>query len=93
MVARTTTRTAIRGVAAVLGPAAIGFGALTGAGTAAAVEPAQEDSPAPRILEIELDLEDTPPTLELEFVDLQGDHREIAVDLQTGRIVEDEPQG
>ncbi|RVW00519.1 PepSY domain-containing protein [Rhodococcus spongiicola] len=79
----------VRRVAAVVGPAAIGIAALVGsAGTANA----EETPAAPGILEIELDLADGGPTAEVEFVDLEGAHREIQVDLQTGQIVEEEPE-
>ncbi|QCQ93865.1 peptidase [Rhodococcus sp. SGAir0479] len=81
--------TTTRRVASVLAPTAVAIGALVGAGPVAAAEPA----PAPGILGVELDEEEGRPTLEVDFVDLQGVHREIDIDLQTGRIVEDEPEG
>ncbi|MCL2535866.1 MAG: PepSY domain-containing protein [Nocardiaceae bacterium] len=69
---------------AVLAPTVIGTGAVLGAsGIAAAQAP-------PGILEFEYEQEDGRPIVEVEFVDLQGRHREIEVDLQTGRIIEDE---
>lgn len=73
---------------AVLGPAAVGMGAMLGG---SGVAEAQERAPTPGILSIELDEEDGRPTAEVDLVDLQGNQREIEVDLQTGRIIEDEP--
>ncbi|NKR90883.1 PepSY domain-containing protein [Prescottella equi] len=73
---------------AVICSAAVGSGALVlGAGTAAA----QETPPGPAILGVELDEEDGRPTVEIDYVNLQGERREIDVDLQTGLITEDEP--
>ncbi|RVW09044.1 peptidase [Prescottella agglutinans] len=73
---------------AVLGPVAVGMGAMFGG---SGVAEAQEGAPTPGILSIELDEEDGRPTAEVDLVDLQGDQREIEIDLQTGRIIEDEP--
>ncbi|WP_258195175.1 peptidase [Rhodococcus sp. OK519] len=82
-------RDVARSGAAVLCTAAAVSGVLlAGAGSAQA----QESPRAPGILGFELDEEDGRPTVEIDFVDLQGERREIDVDLQTGRIVEDEPE-
>lgn len=80
---------AARVAAVVIGSAVVGPGALVvGAGQAAA----QEAPPGPAILGIELDEEDGRPTVEIDYVNLQGERREIDVDLQTGRIIESEPE-
>jgi len=79
---------AARAAAVVICSAVVGPGALVvGAGHATA----QEAPPGPAILGIELDEEDGRPTVEIDYVNLQGERREIEIDLQTGRIVEDEP--
>ncbi|MGF7123797.1 PepSY domain-containing protein [Rhodococcus sp. BE178] len=54
---------------------------------------AQQPPPTPGILGVELDEEGGRPTVEVDFVDLEGGHREVDIDLQTGRIIEDEPEG
>lgn len=75
--------------AAVVCSAALGSGLLVvGAGVAVA----EELPSGPAILGVELDEEDGRPTVEIDYVNLQGERREIEVDLQSGRIVEDEPQ-
>ena len=78
-----------RAAAVLIGSAVVGSGALVvGAGHAAA----QEAPPGPAILGIELDEEDGRPTVEIDYVNLRGERREIDVDLQTGRIIESEPE-
>ncbi|WP_207390406.1 hypothetical protein [Rhodococcus sp. ABRD24] len=81
-----TARVVVRGVAAVLGSVAVGVGVFVAGGGVADAE-----EPPPDVLGVELDEEDGRPTVEVDFVDLQGVHREIEIDLQTGRIIEDEP--
>ncbi|WP_433604775.1 PepSY domain-containing protein [Prescottella agglutinans] len=73
---------------AVLAPAAVGVGTMLGG---SGVADAEETAPSPGILSIELDEEEGRPTAEVDLVDLQGNEREIEIDLQTGRIIEDEP--
>lgn len=73
-------------IATVLGPAAMTVGLLAGG---AGVATADEEPTGPRLLEIELDVEDSPPVLEVEFVDPQGVHQEVDIDLRTGMIIPD----
>ena len=75
-----------RRIAAVLGPAAMTVGLLAGG---AGVATADEEPTGPRLLELELDFEDSPPVLEVEFADQQGVHQEVDIDLRTGMIIPD----
>ncbi|CAM2975551.1 peptidase [Prescottella defluvii] len=85
-----TVRVVARSATALLFSAVVGVGMSTVGGGVAA---AQEPPPMPGILGIELDEEDGRPTVEVDYVDLAGVHREVEIDLQTGRIIEDEPAG